>query len=152
MMIYLISHCTYVQRRCIVLISPASYSEDTGFKSRPADRLSWMRVFVDFLSPSATLLKIRPQPLPSTFFPNHHLLTTYSFDAVSSELVKVTSLYKPHASHRPIYYCIFFSLTFLVMWYKLTLKSFIYDENNTFWTSYSARKITTHIGLTFVIS
>jgi hypothetical protein len=32
--------------------TPASYLEGPGFKSRPGYRLSWLRVFVVFLSPS----------------------------------------------------------------------------------------------------
>jgi hypothetical protein len=39
-------------RRGRVVSTPASYSGGPGFKSRPGDRLYWLRFFVVFLSPS----------------------------------------------------------------------------------------------------
>jgi hypothetical protein len=53
-------------------------------------RLSLLRFFVVFLSPPANsgiLSQIRPQPLPSTSIPIHHLPSVL-FGAVGSELLK----------------------------------------------------------------
>jgi hypothetical protein len=59
--------------------TPASYSRGLGFKSRPEDRLSWLRVFVVFPSPSKRIiwqyLKISPRPLSYKSFPNHYCHT-----------------------------------------------------------------------------
>jgi hypothetical protein len=55
-----------------VVNTPASCPGGPGFNSQPGDRLSWLRVFVVFLSPSRRIpgyqLKIRPRPLPSNSF------------------------------------------------------------------------------------
>jgi hypothetical protein len=56
--------------------TPDSYSGGTGFKSRPRWPAILTEVFVVFLSPSRRMLgqylKIRPRPLPTRSFPNHH--------------------------------------------------------------------------------
>jgi hypothetical protein len=42
---------TPAECRCRVVKTPASYSGGPGFKSRPGDRLFWLRLFVVFLNP-----------------------------------------------------------------------------------------------------
>jgi hypothetical protein len=39
-----------IERLCWVVSIPALYSGSPGFKSRPKDRTSWLRIFVIFLS------------------------------------------------------------------------------------------------------
>jgi hypothetical protein len=47
-----VSSSSFHTERRRVVNTPASYSGGPGFKRRPGDRLSWLRVFVVFLSPS----------------------------------------------------------------------------------------------------
>jgi hypothetical protein len=76
------SHLTLhnTEHRGRVVNTPASYSVGSRIKSQPGDRLSWLRPFAVFLSPSRKMpgkyLKIRPWPLPSKSFPIHHSFIT----------------------------------------------------------------------------
>jgi hypothetical protein len=57
-----------------VVSTPASYSGGTELKSRPGDRLSWLRFFVVSLNPPGKCqdrMKIKPRPIPSASFPIH---------------------------------------------------------------------------------
>jgi hypothetical protein len=69
-----------------VVNTPASYSGGPRFKSRPGDRLSWLRFFVVFSIPPGecreSTLKIRPRSLPTKSFQIHH----YSLVTLSSTL------------------------------------------------------------------
>jgi hypothetical protein len=47
-----IYHNYVTERRGRVVNTPASYSGDQGFRSRPGDRLSCLRFFVVSISPS----------------------------------------------------------------------------------------------------
>jgi hypothetical protein len=67
------------ERRGRVVNTPVSYLRRFGFKSRPGHRLSWLRIFMVFISPSRWIpelyLKVKLQPRPFKSFPIHPPLT-----------------------------------------------------------------------------
>jgi hypothetical protein len=74
-----------------VVNTPASYLGGPGFRSRPGDRLSWLRFYWFSSAPAANagiVPYIRPRPLPSISFPTHHSPVTLSFDSIKSKLLK----------------------------------------------------------------
>jgi hypothetical protein len=65
----------HAECHCQMVITPL-YLRNLGFKSQPADQVSWLRVFTIFLSPSRQMLGyyLELEHECSTFFPFHHLL------------------------------------------------------------------------------
>jgi hypothetical protein len=69
------------ERRDRVVNTPTSHSGSPGLKSQPVDRLSWLEIFVVFLSPPGngwdSTLKLRHDrflPHPLQFIIHHHPL------------------------------------------------------------------------------
>jgi hypothetical protein len=97
----------WTERRGRVVNTPASYSGGTGFKSRPRDRLSWVR-FCGFSQSlqarSGIWPRIWPRPFLYTSFPiNRSLITPSSM--LMSEILKKLLLWRARRFSSCSYFC-----------------------------------------------
>jgi hypothetical protein len=87
------NHNIITEFRSRVINTPASYSGDPGFKSRPGDRLSWLRVFVVFLSlysrmPGYSTYRFLPNPFQFVIYLAFHS-TLYSISTEKAPFNKL---------------------------------------------------------------